>query len=153
MLLGELMRKLKRLNRHLRVYAKDSPYAAGIYVVKNGEFEHICGVDKGDVPEHMQRWTNGLIRKSGWRRVLRILIQNRYVDRFAAQRLFNTHFNYVPLKRTRIEADKLEKWKQEALQRGQEAAIRRYGRPVENYMELDDFLDIARERKRMMGEK
>ena len=99
MLSGEFERKLYKLNPKLRVFCSDNIYTpAGIFLLtSNGEYEDICGIDKNYVPEHSEFNPNGTHRKGGWRRALRLLINRRLIDRWQAQRVFNTHLEYMPL--------------------------------------------------------
>ncbi len=46
----------------------------------------------------------GFIKKSGWRRVLGILIRQRLVDRFHAERVFGTHLPIAMRNRSDIPA-------------------------------------------------
>jgi hypothetical protein len=97
---GVFERKLHRLNRRLHVFCGDSATtAAGIWLENPAEpdgYEHLCGIDKNEVPEHSYFNENGSLRKGGWRRVLRYLIQRRLVDRRFAEKLFSTHLEYAP---------------------------------------------------------
>jgi hypothetical protein len=103
MLAGEFQRKLRALNKDLRIWCgDDSSRPAGLFIVQRGQGEHdnadyveICGVDKNWVPEHVEYNANGTYHKGGWRRVLRILIQKGLVDRRHAERVFNTSLSYA----------------------------------------------------------
>lgn len=96
MLSGEFHRKLRRLNPELRIWCGDNDHRpACLYRVTVEGFTEICGVDKQWVPEHTEFFPDGQIKKAGWRRTLRILIQNRLVNRFSAERVFNTHLPYA----------------------------------------------------------
>lgn len=98
MLAGEFERKLYKLNRSLKVFCRDNPRTpAGVFLLlSNGEYEDICGVDKNYVPEHSEFYADGQHKKGGWRRVLRLLINRRLIDRWQAQKVFNTHLEYAP---------------------------------------------------------
>lgn len=99
MLSGEFQRKLKSLNRELRIWCSDNDHLpAGLFRVVNGEYEQICSVDKQWVGEHTEFHPNGMIKRSGWRRVLRLLIQLRYIDRRQAEKVFQTHLPYATRK-------------------------------------------------------
>lgn len=93
MLAGDFERKLRSLNRNLRIWCgNDDKYAAGIYVVsRTGEFCEICGIDKNYIPEFTQYREDGGIVKSGWRRVLKILIGKGLIARKQAENLFRTN--------------------------------------------------------------
>ncbi len=69
---------------------------ASVFIVKNSEFEQLCGCDKNYVPEHTEFDANGFIKKGGWRRTLRILIQQKLIDRRHAERVFHAHLPYAP---------------------------------------------------------
>lgn len=97
MLAGEFARSLRRLNPRLKVWCGDNDrMPASVFIVKNSEFEQLCGCDKNYVPEHTEFDAQGFIKKGGWRRVLRILIQLRLVDRRHAERVFCAHLPYAP---------------------------------------------------------
>ena len=95
MLSGEFLRKIKKLNNQLNIFCKDDDTKpAGLFHVVNGEFTEICGVDKNWIPERTIFNSNGTIFKSGWRRTLKILITKRLIDRWEAEKVFNTHLAY-----------------------------------------------------------
>lgn len=99
MLAGVFQRNLRKLNPKLRIWCgDDDSKPASIFYVKHGEFEQVCGIDKNWIPENTQFEESGAIKKGGWRRAVRILIQKRLVDRRTAERVFNTHFPYAPRK-------------------------------------------------------
>lgn len=95
MLSGAFERKLRRLNHKLRIYCGDNDrFAAGIFVVSpSGEYTEICGADKNYVPEYVQYDETGRIRKSGWRRTLKILINKGLIKKEEAQREFSSHLD------------------------------------------------------------
>jgi hypothetical protein len=98
MLSGQVERNLRKLNRNVRIFCGDNPSRpAGVwYYTGNGEYEEICGIDKNFVPEHAEFNDNGTHRKGGWRRVLKILIQKRLIDRSRAEKVFNVRLEYAP---------------------------------------------------------
>lgn len=101
MLSGEFERKLKRLNRNIRVWCGDSNRAAGVYHIDSqGQYNEICGCDKNYLPEHTEFNEKGGILRGGWRRVVRVLIQMKLVDRRHAEKVFQTHFPYAVRKPT-----------------------------------------------------
>lgn len=103
MLSGEFARKLRALNRELRIWCADNDHLpAGLFRVQHGEYEQICSVDKQWVPEHTMFDAQGFIKKSGWRRVLGILIRQRLVDRRHAERLFGAHLPVAMRNRSEI---------------------------------------------------
>jgi len=67
MLSGEFERKLKKLNKNLRIYCgNDDSRAAGIFIVSpSGEYTEICGADKNYVPQYVHYDDTGRIKKSG----------------------------------------------------------------------------------------
>lgn len=96
MLAGEFARKLRSLNKQLRIWCGDNDkFPASVFIVKEGEFEQMCGCDKNWVPEHTIFDEQGFITKGGWRRVLRVLIRAGLVDRRHAERVFMTHLPYA----------------------------------------------------------
>lgn len=90
MFAGDFLRNLKKLNKNLTVFSSDERYPAGLYLMFYGEPVHICGVDRNHVPEFTVTDSKGHIVKSGWRRVLSILISKGLIDKFKAQRTFHT---------------------------------------------------------------
>lgn len=94
MLSGDFERKLRALNPRIRIYAADTNRAAGIYIVSPyGEYTEICGADKNYVPEFVMYSDDGRIVKSGWRRILKILIGKGLVHKEKAEKVFNTHLD------------------------------------------------------------
>lgn len=78
------------MNPQLKIWCgNDDTKPAGLYYVKQGEYTEICGVDKGDIPERMIYNPNGTIKKSGWRRTLKILIKRHMIDKRKAEKVFN----------------------------------------------------------------
>lgn len=99
MLSGEFERKLRILNRKLRIFcADDADKPAGIHVLTPSGWDQIIGCDKNWVSERAEFDEYGHMLRSGWRRVLRILIQKRFVDRRHAERVFLTHLPYAAQK-------------------------------------------------------
>jgi hypothetical protein len=95
MLSGDFERKLRILNRELRIFCgNDDSKPAGIYHVVRGEYTEICGCDKNWLPEYVQYNEDGSIRRGGWRRVLKILINKDLIDRKEAEKVFQTHLEY-----------------------------------------------------------
>lgn len=92
MLPGAFARKLRALNPHLKIWCKDDPrFSAGLFHVVHGDYTEICGVDKNEVPEHTVCAKDGRIIKTGWRRVLRILIGKKLVRLQDAERMFDAN--------------------------------------------------------------
>lgn len=95
MLAGEFERKLRRLNRNLRIFCGDNDSkAAGLFTVVRNEYKEICGVDKNYIPEYSIRDASGYIVKSGFRRVIKLLINQGYIDRRQAEKVFSLSFEY-----------------------------------------------------------
>jgi hypothetical protein len=95
MLSGEFERKLRRLNSNIRIFCgDDSSKAAGIYTVESGEYKSICGIDKNELPEYTIYALDGSIVKSGFRRAIKVLINQGYIDRFEAEKEFGLKFEY-----------------------------------------------------------
>lgn len=152
MLAGDFARKLKKLNKHLHIYSSgDDRFAAGVYFYKGeGEYKEVCGVSKNYVPEYSVFTPQGLIKYGGWRRVLKILIKSGYCTKRDAEKVFRTHMDCKePPKQKFIFNQRGADW-EEAIRRGAEKAISKFGRPVENYVEVDDIIQIHR---KYAGEK
>jgi hypothetical protein len=89
------------VNPNLRIFCgDDNSKPAGIFRWKRNEiqdemgaYDHICGIDKNEVPEFAFVTENGSILKSGWRRVLRILIANRIIRQRDAERVFGANLS------------------------------------------------------------
>lgn len=73
---------LKILNPKLRVCSfENSNRLAGLYLVnKQGKWEDICGVDKNYVPAYTTFDDGGHVVKSGYRRVIWILLAHNYTS-------------------------------------------------------------------------
>ena len=110
MLAGDFARKLRKLNKKLHIFCgNDDARAAGIAIVApNGEVVEICGADKNYIPEFVSYKEDGRIFKSGWRRVLKILISKGLVNRQQAEKEFGTRVIGVRApKRHQIKQDSL----------------------------------------------
>lgn len=95
MLAGDFDRKLRRLNRNLRIFCGDNDARpAGIFRVVRGEYREICGIDKHIIPEWSVIAPHGAHIKGGWRRTLKILINEGLIERQQAERLFRTRLHY-----------------------------------------------------------
>lgn len=95
MLAGDFERKLRKLNKKLRIFCGDNDARpAGIFQVIRGEYTEICGIDKNYVPEHSIRAPHGAHIKGGWRRALKILIKQGLIDRSKAEKVFRTTLGY-----------------------------------------------------------
>jgi len=152
MLYCNFYNKLRKLNPRLRIYGDDSapnrPW--GLYVVgKNNEsLTHICGISKngGMVYELTERRWDGYVLRQGWRRVISILIKQNLVDKKKAGHEFSTAFEKSNNKLV-IEKDPLTKAMNEARARGLDKT------GVENYVEVDDLVDIHRWREKLRQDK
>lgn len=74
---------VRKLNPNFRVACgNDESRLAGLYLLKEGgvHAEDICGVDKSYVPAYATFDVGGHIIKSGWRRVIHILLAHRYIS-------------------------------------------------------------------------
>ena len=73
---GEFYRCIQQLNSKLRICSIDgSGHAAGLYFIDDREgYISVCGVDKGYVPVATTVDEVGHILKSGWVRVVRLLL-------------------------------------------------------------------------------
>lgn len=93
MLSGDVQRNLRKLNKNIRIFCgNDDSHPAGIFIVSpSGEYTEICGIDKQYVPEHTTWNDQGFIVKSGYRRVLKILVAKGLVHRKEAEKVFRTH--------------------------------------------------------------
>lgn len=153
MLYGTFKHKLHQLNPRLRIFencpATQRPW--GIYLVKNDgmELEHICGVNPiaGMIYELTERRWDGYILRQGWRRVLKVLIAKKMVDKSKAESVFSTSFEGNRGKGLVIEKDPITRAMTEAKERG----MSRTG--VENYVEVDDLVDIHRWREKLRQDK
>ena len=152
MLYCTLQHKLKKLNPGIRIYGDDtSPNRPwGVYVIdKLGQTRrHICGINPigGFVYELTERRWDGYILRQGWRRVLNILIKAGLVDKKKAASEFHTSFDSTP-RGFNVGKDPLTRATDEAKLRG-------YNKTgVENYMDVDDMIDIHRWREKLRQDK
>lgn len=91
---GEFQRCLKQLNPKLRICSLDnSNHAAGIYYIDPAEgYIGVCGVDKGFVPVTTEVDGVGHILKSGWYRVVNILLSQKLTTRSKVQKVWPNFF-------------------------------------------------------------
>jgi hypothetical protein len=112
MLSCDFERKLRTLNRNLRIYCgNDDRMAAGIFVVsRKGDFTEICAADKNWVPEYPIFRPDGGYIKAGWRRTLRVLISKKLISKYQAEKLFGFKLegNRLPI-RPRLQQDSIVK--------------------------------------------
>jgi hypothetical protein len=73
---GDFYRCIRQLNPKLKICSlENSTHAAGLYIIDDREgYISICGVDKGYVPVTTTVDEVGHILKSGWYRVVRLLL-------------------------------------------------------------------------------
>lgn len=153
MIYGTFKQKLKKLNPNLRIFencaATERPW--GVYLVKHQgmELEHVCGVNPiaGMIYELTERRWDGYILRQGWRRVLKVLIAKKMVDKRQAEKVFSTSFEGNRGKGLVIEKDPLTRAMAEAKERGRNKT------GVENYVEVDDLVDIHRMREKYRQDK
>lgn len=89
MLASDFQKKIKRLNPRLRIYCGDNPdRPAGLYIVRNGEYEELCGVDKNYINEWPTYDKYGKMIRGGWHRVLQLLIGKKLISREYSYKLF-----------------------------------------------------------------
>lgn len=92
MLAGDFARKLRQLNKNLRITCgNDDTKPAGIFIVESNEYIKICGVDKNYLTKHIIWNKDGSIQRSGWLRPLKILLKQGYIDRWKAEKVFGTY--------------------------------------------------------------
>lgn len=99
MLSGDFLKLLHRLNPKLRVCSKDnSNFAAGLYYINPYEgYVEVCGVDKNFVPERTEVDEVGHILRSGWRRVINILLAKGLTTREKVKKALPSFFEqHVP---------------------------------------------------------
>lgn len=91
MLAGSFQRKVRQLNPQLHFIASsDVTKPIGLYRITDNNIEHICGVDRNDVPEFAIHDKKGHIIKAGWRRTLMVLLRRKLISRNKAEILFST---------------------------------------------------------------
>jgi hypothetical protein len=99
MLSGDFQRVVKQLNPRLRICSLDgSKNAAGIYYIDPIEgYISVCGVDKNYVPERTEVDEIGHILKSGWRRVVNILLARNLTTREKVKKIWPSFFEqHIP---------------------------------------------------------
>lgn len=91
---GEFQRCLKQLNPKLRICClENSKHAAGIYYIDPMEgYISVCGVDKGYIPVATTVDEVGHILKSGWHRVVRILLNEKLTTIQQVQKVWPNFF-------------------------------------------------------------
>jgi len=91
---GDFQKCIKQLNPKLRICSLEgSKNAAGLYYIDPREgWISICGVDKGYVPVATTVDEVGHILKSGWVRVVRILLAQKYTTPDKVRRVWPNFF-------------------------------------------------------------
>lgn len=109
MFASDFQQKLKKLNSKLRIYCGDSDkHPASLFYVQNGEEITVCGIDKNELPRTVIYDNKGHIIKSGWERVLNILVYRRLTTKQRAEKIFNCHLYKTP--EPIIEDDEIQKF-------------------------------------------
>lgn len=100
MMSSDFQRVVRKLNPKLRICSlENSQYAAGLYYIDPFEgYVAVCGVDKNYVPERTEVDEIGHILKSGWRRVVNILLARGLTTRERVKRVLGLSFfeSHVP---------------------------------------------------------
>lgn len=101
MLPGLFENRLRQCNHALKVIPSLDLYnrPSGLYVIKNCELVHICGVDNIDIPEREYVDRVGHIIKRGWRKAVQIVITQGHITIAKAEKAFKTRFGEKYLKR------------------------------------------------------
>jgi len=153
MLYCTFYQKLRKLNPRLRIYGDDSAPTRpwGLYLVDKwgASQRHLCGISNTDgmVYELTERRWDGYILRQGWRRVLKILLAEKVVTRKDAEQEFSTSFEGNRGRGLVIQKDPLTKALEDARARGYDKT------GVENYVQIDDLVDIHRWREKLRQDK
>jgi hypothetical protein len=145
MIPGDFLRKLRTLNRNLRIYCgNDDSKPATLYHVYEGEFTSICSVDKNFIPRYAIADERNRILKSGWQRTLRVLIQKGFTTKREAEKVFGSmDRRKVKVYKTEEENDRVNDIHQRKLYHGE---IDKNGQPIFSRNEVLDMkaeLDMA----------
>jgi|SRR5579864_279778 len=90
---SEFQRCLRTLNPKLRICCGETDHAAGIYYIDPMEgYIQVCGVDKGWVPVATTVDDVGHILKSGWYRVVKILLSQNLTTPQLVQKVWPGFF-------------------------------------------------------------
>jgi len=140
MLASDFQAKLRKLNKNLRIFCGDNDSRlAGLYHVVGGEYKDIIGVDKNYLPEWPVMDEQGRILKGGWRRVVRLLIEQGLIDRRRAEAVFGTQI--IGTRRPPIVGPYKDPI-QAAIEESQTRGFMKTGKPA---MAKDDLMDLASE--------
>lgn len=144
--------KLRKLHPRLKVFKTHDPAKGpwGLYLISKygGSIDHICGVSfsNGFIYELTERRWDGYILRQGWRRIVKILINKKIVERTKAEKVFRTSFTGAG-RGLDIKKDPLTLALADAKKRGYDKT------GVENYVDLDDLVDIHRWREKLRQDK
>jgi len=143
MLSGDFQKKLRKCSSKLRIFCgNDENRPAGIFDASDPETS-IVGIDKNNVPEWpVYCLESGRILKSGWKRALRVLIEQGHLDRARTERVFGCQIigTRRPLYQFSGTVDKVQNEIQASYARG----MNRTGKPA---MSKTELMDIASEVK------
>lgn len=149
MLYGTFKQKLRKLNPRIRIFencpATERPW--GVYLVKNQgmELEHICGINPvaGMIYELTERRWDGYVLRQGWRRILKMLIAKKIIDKKKTEYEFSTSFEGNRGRGLKIEKDPITRAYEDAKKRGYQKT------GDKDYVEIDDLIDIHRWREKL----
>jgi len=99
MLSGDFQKAVRKLNPSLRICSlENSNHAAGLYYIDPYEgYIAVCGVDKNYLPERTEVDEVGHILKSGWRRVVNILLARKLTTRERVKKIWPSFFEqHIP---------------------------------------------------------
>lgn len=113
-----------------------------------GEYTELCGVAKNFVPEYSEYNAQGKMTKGGWRRVLKILIEKKLVDRRQSYKYFG-HWDEHREPTHTVELSQVDKAliDMESRKRytGKIESPLNPGQMIDNYAyDTDDIVDIGR---------
>lgn len=154
MLPGLFERKLRQCNYALKIVPSPDLHnrPSGLYIIKNCELEHLCGVDNIEVPEGEYVDCVGHIIKRGWRKAVQIVITQGHISTEKAEKVFKTKFGQQYLKKPILVGSK------EKVDIGAEITKQSMensnllGNPRGNtLLKKDQLMDFAREMKKEIG--
>jgi hypothetical protein len=149
MLASTFQKNLKKLNKNLKIWCGDDrTKPAGIYHTVDGEYEEICGIEKNFVPEYSEYSAQGKMLKGGWRRVLKILLAKKLIDRRESYKYFG-HWHEHREPTNTIEQSQVDKAIADMESRkryhGKIESPLNPGQMIDNYVyNTDDVVDIGR---------
>lgn len=147
MLAHNFQRKLRQLNKSLRIYCGNNETRPATIEWKRPyqEWEAVCAIDKNEVPEMPEVvGETGEIFKGGWRRAMDILIWKKLVSKNKAEILFSTQFGKPELYRWKQKASDLELAERDADARGAALSLKRFGKVIPHFHLLEDDVELAR---------